>query len=298
MKDSIYFILKDTISTINISDNKLWGISYDALASTLITILIFLLGLIAKYIYDYWINYTRLKNISYYFKSNIPNIIRTANMAIDSLKDINIQLLEKRDKDLFFKEDSTVSFDFFNKISHVDLFEVFLRFSNLKTKEDIINRFNTISNEIKSLEYLITHGKDTFLKMYEFISQYSTNCNNSMKQIANLLNEFKKVNLETKRDSDNDYFLREAIGIALSLNSQTNPKDSHFQYQHFIIPLIDHCNKYSNEPRAADLIKPTMEFKYYYESRERTKELMVKAFNNNLKSLETIVIDLSDLNLK
>ncbi len=298
MKDSIYFILKDTISSLNISDNKLWGISNDALASTLITIVIFLLGLTAKYIYDYRKNYKRLKNISYYFKSNIPNILRTATKAIDSLKDINIQLLDKRDSDLFFKDDSTVSFDFFNKISHVDLFEVFLRFSNLKTKEDIINRFNTISNEIKSLEYLIKHGKDTFLKMYEFISQYSTNCNNSMKQIANLINEFKKINLETKRDSNNDFFLREVIGVVLSLNSQINPKDSHYQYEYFIIPLKDLCNKYSQEPRVADLIKPIMEFKYYYESRERTKELMIKAFKNNIELLETIVKDLSDLNLK
>lgn len=298
MNDTIYVLIKDTLSTINITNDKIIGISIDSLATIVITITVFGLGILSRNYYERKKDEKRLRNILQYFKSNISNMIITSEKEIDSLNDIIKQINEKYDADLFFLDNSSISFDFFNKISHVDLFNIFIKYSVESTEKEKIDKFILISNDVKSLEYLIKHSKDTFSHFYELIQKYSDFCNNSFKQIAYLINDYKKYNIQYLTNPDDDLFLSEIIALALQLKKEEKPSDLNIQYEIFILPLIDLCNRYKKELRAPEVIKHAMEYRYYYENKNKIKQIMVKVFMHNTELIKQIILDFNEIDIK
>lgn len=289
MQDTLNILIRDTISTVSVNSDKLWGISFDALASTIITIIVFILGVLSKYLYDKWKNAKRLKNISYYFKSNIKNLIIIAEKEIDSLNDIIFQLSRKKEDHLLFKDNSSISFDFYNKLSHVDLFEIFLYYSKIKNKENNIDQFISTTNDIESLKYLIKHSRDNFINYYNILDTYFKRCVEAFKQVSYTINDYKKNNIQNNIDLKDDRFLAGIISLAIQYNKQVNPKDINIQYEHFIKPLIDICNNFTKEIRSPEIIKHAMDFAYNFDSREKIKMFMISFFQNNIRLIKGVI---------
>ena len=282
-------VMVNTDSTI-IEPNMLWrGISKDVIFTTFVTISIFLIGLIFKYLYEFCIERKRLQSIKKYFIKLITSLYEPIKIQCTSYIVLSNNIANFQKLDFAFEENPRLNTEGFKQVSQYDYYKSFITISKKKNRDSIYNSFISTINIIKSIELQKELANINYRKFISRHREYTNDWNCSLEKLLHLFSNLPNL------EQDDSNFIIEIKSLIMDIGNIGNNKE--LIYNKIIDPLYNCCNKYSTDKSSAVFLETINLVNKSYKDIKNLRYIYSKLFNNFSNKLNSMQQELIN-NLK
>jgi hypothetical protein len=256
-------------SSIIAETNDLWnGVSIDVI----VTISIFMAGLLVKYIYDFCKERNRLKSIKSYFIKLTKSLYAPIKVQSLSYATISNKIKDFKKYDFAFEENPRLNTEGFKQVSQYDYYKSIILKSKKKNRDSIYNSFIITINIIKSIELQKEFANINYRAFTLRHREYTNDWNSSLEKLLNSFNNL--LNCE-KDDSD---FTIDIKSLIMNIGDIGNDKE--LIYKKIIDPLYKSCNKHSNDISSSIFLEIANSMNKSYNDIKNLRDIYSKLFNN------------------
>jgi hypothetical protein len=255
--------------------NNLWnGVSIDVI----ITISIFITGLIFKYLYDFYKEKNRLKSIKKYFVKLIKSLNEPVKVQCSSYKSLSKNIGDFSKYDFPFEENPRLNIEGFKQVSQYDFYRSVVTKLNKKNINSIFDAFISTVNIIKSIEL---QKEFAGINYKEFTSRHREYINDFNSSINKLLRTYDSELTSMKND---DILLIEMSRIF----GKTNKKESDAKtiIDKIINPLYDLLVTKIDDKRTSIFLEIIIATRKSYSDLSNLKNIYSNLFNNFSNKLD------------
>ncbi|MBI1934001.1 MAG: hypothetical protein HYS24_15830 [Ignavibacteriales bacterium] len=264
--------------------NSLWGISYDTIFTTLITIFIFLLGFWINKIFEARKEKKRLKDIKDYFFSLCSFLEKPVKIQIDVFKGYKNNFLSEEQINFMFKDTIDLDVKNLKSISNEDLYKS-LYLSKKNTVEEKTTKFNDISNSINYIEKQKVNTSLNFSRLYEDFKKYENQWTENLDKILRAYDNFRAINKQY--DILNDPFLVDIDRVLVKWSKLENSSNIYVTFRELVTPLRLICKKFFEDPRSLSLLNISIQASYAFNSIDKLRKEYGNLFDAEAKELNS-----------
>jgi len=272
-------------STI-IEPNLLWrGISKDVIFTTVVTISIFLIGSITKYLYDFCNERKRLHSIKKYFIKLIISLYEPIKVQCTSYIDLSNNIADFQKLDFAFVENPRLNTEGFKQVSQYDYYKSFITISKKKNRDQVFDSLISTINILKSIELQKEFANTNYR---DFISRHREYINNFNDSINKLLRAYDSA---ISIIQDGDVLIIEMQKILSSVENREG--DIKIIKEKIIDPLYDLFVNTTVDRRSLFFLEIVISIRKSYSDLENLRNIHSKLFNNfstKLNSMEQKLI--------
>ena len=282
---SINLISKNTgiikADSLNIDNSFLLkDISKDVIFTTLVTISIFFLGLLFKYIYELNKERNRLNSIKKFFFKLIKSLIQPIEDQCNSYNTLSNNIKDFKQYDFPFEENPRLNTEGFRQVSYYDFYKSVVGTSKSKNKETISESFISTVNIIKSIEL----QKDfADINYREFISRHRDYINSFNNSVNKLLRSYD-AELTSMKDGDSLLIDMSKV-LSKSKNTDRNAKNI---IDEIINPLYNLLLTKTDDSRTFTFLEIIISIRKSYTDLSNLKQIYSKLFGNFSNKLDSM----------
>ncbi|MGD1046551.1 MAG: hypothetical protein ABR936_14685 [Bacteroidota bacterium] len=242
--------------------NKILGISYDTIFTTVITLTIFILGYILNRFYEWRKRIRHLKNIRELIVAHLKSLIEPIEGQMRSFKEMADYLGSKTIKQYTFHE-SSIQTDFLSGLPCLDIFQAFTLGSK-KNKTRRIDAFNSMFQAIEFIKRQNSITRNQFIELSPNRRELTENFNSAIDAIMRFQDQLLGFARRNKITSSKDMFLKELNAIVYQYSQLKDQKELDTLYKCFVDPVLTLVKKYPND-QPSDILSPLVlrSFKYH-----------------------------------
>lgn len=257
--------------------NNLWnGVSIDVI----ITISIFITGLIVKYSYDFYKEKNRLKLLKKYFIKLIKSLYEPIEVQYSSYSSLSNNIGDFKKFDFPFEENPNLNIEGFKQVSQYDFYKSVVTTSKKKIIDPIFDSFISTINIIKSIELQKEFANINYKEFTKRHREYTNDWNNSLEKLLHLFSNIPNL------EKDNSNFIIEIKLLIMNIGNIRNDKE--LIYKKIIDPLYNCCNKYSNDKSSPVFLETINLVNKSYEDIKNLRSIYSKLFTNFSSKLNSM----------
>ncbi len=260
----------------------------------LITILVAISALLLPSIRNWYSEWRRLKETKKYILVILNGALSPLKSKIDGLEKLVESVKNTESKTHSFYQYSTYYFDIYNKISHKDLYKIFvLNFWFLK-KELKISHFDKLN---KAVGFLLKYNEIEKQNMTKFIEdrrRYEKNYKTNLNTILRKSDFYKSKNDQNKVLQKDDQFLVKFINLILKWNEDQDKNFFNTTQTMLINPLNELCKKNSSDDRAMEILPLTINCDYEYSDIVNLHLVHLSSLTEALETIKNQVTSIQD----
>jgi hypothetical protein len=262
--------------------NNLWnGVSIDVI----ITISIFITGLIVKYLYDFYKEKNRLKSIKKYFIKLIKSLYDPIEVQYSSYNSLSNNIGDFKKFDFPLVENPDLNIEGFKQVSQYDFYKSIVTTSKKKIINPIFDAFISTVNIIKSIELQKEFAVINYKEFTSSHREYTNEWNSSLEELLHLFSNLPD------QEQDDSNFIIEIKSLIMGIGNIGNDKE--LIYKKIIDPLYNCCNKYSTDKSSAVFLETINSVNKSYKDIKNLRYIYSKLFNdfsNKLNSMQLKLI--------
>ena len=280
---------------MNTQNEKLLGVSIDAVVSAAIAIFVLGLGLLINRRYDSFRKYNHLKTVEQYSYSLYQDLKKSTNERIESFNKLIAQLKVKHHKDIEMEYIVDYSVNSLNKINWDDYYAIF---TSLKNPSDVnkVDIYRKINKGVSIIDRINSHWINSYNEFLDRQLTYERRWHDAIQNIGNIIDEFVHENHGKKLSSLNQ-FDQELDKILRSHQTTKGSSDIYVAMNSLIDPLHSHIKKQPKEKWGQKLLGHVMSCIYAYDNYDNNREVYEDQFANFNKRLMDS-LDLVNKNVK
>lgn len=267
------------------NNDKIWGISIDALLSAFIAIFVFVVGFLLNKIYENYKEKKRLLGIESFFWTVVDSFLEPINYQLKIYREIATKINDKFQKDFIYFENPYLNIPIYKTINPTDLHKIFLSKKNYSLK-DRMQHFNTI---IKSLDYIESQKislKDNFMQFFREFRIYEKDWQTNIAAIMNYYESFLSHNKSKGIHPSQDAFLKKMDSLQFTCSTKEKFPDPSVVYEYLIKELLLLCKQFQEDSRV-NLLKPYLiGAEYAYNNMANVRNIFYNLFSNEAAGLE------------
>lgn len=270
---------------VNNTSQTIFGISHDALFTTITPISIFIFGYILNRFNDYRKERKRLIEVKDYFFALCDFLERPIRIQISVFNEYRKNISSKDQINFTYKDTSDLDIKNFSNVSHKDLYKILFR----KKRDEIkikTQRFNEILNSINFIGRQKENTLKNFNTFYDDFKKYESQWINYSDSILRNYDCFISYIKQNNIKVSEDLFLKDSDRIIHSWAQLENSSNMYIKYRELITQLRTVCNKHITDPRALSVLQLVVGATYAFNNINGLKELYSKFFENEGKELE------------
>ncbi len=232
---------------------KLFGVSYDTIFTTVITITIFILGYFFNRLYEYRKDTRHLKDIRHLVLSHLSSLIEPIDKQIRVYKEFGEFLGTHKIEDYLFHA-SGIQTDFLSSIPYLDIFKAFL----LKSKSKRVQYIDAFNSILQTIEFIRSQNENAKSQFQEFIinqKEHLDSWNIANGEILRYHSEILGYARRNRISPDKDTFLKELNEIIHNWYLQENGSEFKTKFKYLVKPVMNLVDKYQNDRRTV-IISP------------------------------------------
>ena len=283
----------DTISTSIWQD--IFGVSsetaFQAIVPALIAILIFFLGLVFRWLGNWFKNRKENKQKRKFIFSQVGVLLTAVSNQRKSVYRF-IELL-KTDKIQHLEFEVKVSFNpkHINQIGSNELFRI-LVLSFFTNKEKRLENYNSFIKQLDFIEGLRRQFETSFNYILSHSSLYQKKWNDNIKAVRELHDSWKSELLRAGVDDKSDDFLYGFNHLYLRYISTKDFKDMYVAEPNFIEPTLQLARINSINPNAQIILNPLLECKDAVNNHRNLRQIKITEFESYIIQLNEIETEL------
>jgi len=273
-------IMANTDSTI-IEPNLLWrGVSKDVIFTTFVTISIFLIGLIIKYLYEFCIERKRLQSIKKYFIKLITSLYEPIKVQCSSYMFLSNNIANFQKLDFAFEENPRLNTEGLKQVSQYDYYKSFITISKKKNRDQVFNSLISIFNILKSIELQKEFANVNYRDFISRHREYINSFNNSVNKLLRANDSALSVK------QDGDVLIIEMQKILSSVEN----REGNIQIikERIIDPLYDLFVNTKADRRSLFFLEIVISIRKSYSDLEYLRDIHSKLFNNFSSKLNSM----------
>ncbi len=260
----------------------------------LITIIIAITALLLPSIRNLYSEWKRLKDTKKYVLFIIKETLIPLRKKIDGLETLieSMKYIDSTDFPLF--QYVTYYLENFDKMSHKDLYKIFVQKKWWLSKKVKMSNFKKLNT---SIGFLLKYNSIEDRNMTKFNSdrrQYSKYYQINADKILRFFDSYKSKNIQQNKTASEDPFLIEFIKIVKDWHENENHNTFSISKKLLIEPLNSLCIKYLLNDRAMEILPLTINCDYALTD---IINLHIKHHSSLLNALETIKARVEDIKL-
>lgn len=265
-------VIVNNDSTI-IEPNILWrGVSKDVIFTTFVTISIFLIGLIIKYLYEFCIERKRLHSIKEYFIKLIKSLYEPIKVQCSSYIVLSKNIANFKKLDFAFEENPRLNTEGLKQVSQYDYYKSFITISKKKNRDQVFNSLISIFNILKSIELQKEFANINYRDFISRHREYINNFNNTVNKLLRAYDSALSV------IQDGDVLIIEMQKILSSVeNREGNIK---IIKKKIIDPLYDLFVNTKADRRSLFFLEIVISIRKSYSDLKYLRDIHSKLFNN------------------
>lgn len=267
-------------STI-IEPNVFWrGVSKDVIFTTVITISIFLIGLIIKYFYEFCIERKRLQSVKKYFIKLIKSLYEPIEVQCSSYMVLSNNIANFQKLDFAFEENPRLNTEGLKQVSQYDYYKSFITISKRNNRDQVFNSLISIFNILRSIELQKEFANINYRDFISRHREYINNFNNSVNKLLRANDSALSV------IQDGDVLIIEMQKI---MNSVEN-REGNIQIikEKIIDPLYDLFVNTKADRRSLFFLEIVISIRKSYSDLEYLRDIHSKLFNNFSNKLNSM----------
>lgn len=263
-----------------------WGVSRDTVFTVLITLFVFILGILITRLIEARKEKKRLKELRVYFFTLAALLPKSLSKLVGEYKKLANDVLDPKSHNYFLPETHQLYLDNISKLSHTDIFKALV--TERKTG-DIKITSTHFKNIFDTFEYL-RHQKErmrvNFTNFMAGASEYIDNWNNYMDALEQRLQELITLAKSQNIPPSGDDFLRDLDGVFFAWTQVEDYKNIFVAKENLLDPLKDFCNKYSADPRVTMFMPMVTKLRKAHNELKASNGLFGKLFQDEAQELE------------
>lgn len=262
-----------------------WGISFDAIMSAVIALVIVGLSYLASKGIENYKENQRLKRIEAYFWTLIENIIEPINTQIKLFRKTASDLTSKEMKNFVYFETPDLNIKNFESIIPQDLHTIFLSKKKIKLSE----RTKHFSNILSVLEFVKSQKaslKQNFMEFFTDFRKYEDSWQKNGEAIFRYFDNFVFINKSENIRPSIDPFLKNMDQIINKWSKLDKSKNFYVAFENLIKPLRELCKEYPIDPRANVILPFLVEADYAFNNIDNVKLIYHNLFSAEADKLE------------
>ena len=265
--------------------SSIYGISYDVIFTTIVTLSIFVLGYILNRIYEINKRKHDLKDIRSFLLVYLDSLIDPINKQISAFNDLSASVASKTHQDFTFQEAVGSKLDILDKLPQVDVFNAYL-LGPKKTKSDRVIHFNSTHDALEFVKRQREIARAQFLGFMSNVKRYIEAWNNSTNAILRSYDEFLSFAERSRVSPSRDVFLKQFNVLVhnwTQLESRTTMENV---AKHLLEPLKELCKSKSPDPRVNIVLPLVIDSLQTFKNRDHLFTLFVDYFAEQATKLE------------
>ncbi len=234
-------------------ENKLLGVSFDTIFTTVVTISIFVLGYLFNRVYEWRKGIRHFKDVRKLVRSHLESLLEPTDKQITEYKEFGEYLASHKLDDRAFHE-SPIQTDFLSNLPYLDIFQAF-KLGSRKQRTQRIEAFNSMFQAIKFIERQNSITKMEFSELHRSRSEYIAIWNSSNDAMLRFHDQLLGFARRNRLARNQDVFFTELNIIVHNLTEQKDSSDTEILFNHFVEPIIDLVKKFNPDQRT-DILSP------------------------------------------
>ncbi len=276
-----------------VSQNSFYGISYDTIFTTSITIFIFILG----YLINRWVEHRKeiksLEDLKELIKVQINTILEKIDKQNEAFIQLSEAILSKKYQDYIYAE-ANYQTESVTNLSNVDLFKSFLIGSKIN-RVDKIKSYNVFT---KSIAILSVQNQITRTQFMDFIKSHRSYIDSWNASVNALMRYHDFCISFAKRNNippSNDPFLKEFSNIVGAWSKNEKRTEIKYVTEQLLKPLRAHCLQNPSDERTITILPLILEAEQAFRNREHILDITGKYFTDQVEQLKKIKTDLESV---
>ncbi len=260
----------------------------------LITILVAISALLLPSIRNWYSEWRRLKETKKYILVILNGALSPLKSKIEGLEKLVESVKNTESKTHSFYQYSTYYFDIYNKISHKDLYKIFVLNSWFLKKELKISHFDKLN---KAIGFLLKYNEIEKQNMTKFIEdrrRYEKNYKTNLNTILRKSDFYKSKNDQNKVLQKDDQFLVKFINLTLKWNENKDKNLFNTTQTMLINPLNELCKKNGSDDRAMEILPLTINCDYEYSDIVNLHLVHLGSLTEALETIKNQVTSIQD----
>ena len=275
--------------------NNFLGISYDALLTGLIPILIFILGYIFNKIIEKRKEKKRLNELEDYFKKLIELLNNPVNKQKNEFVKFSHYLKEKKEQFLTLNDVTNFHVDQIREINNEDLYKIFIK-NKKGSLESKTGLYGKLRANIDLIDQVKKSIREDFPLFWEKYDKYQQDYKLNIDTISVLFQSMVSDNMNSL--GNQDLFLMELDNIISNWQALKNTgikhTDMYVTKYKLIDPVRDSCRRHFANPRSAIVSKYVMRCVYAFHNIEETRKVFRRHFLLLAKKLQNSWFEINE----
>jgi len=230
----------------------------------------------------------RRKQIRNYFLLCLDSLLEPLNQQIESLKVLVKKLDQPGIQKYLLRQHPRLDFPILNSIPTGELFSSFIADGYLEKKQDL-----ELYSEIEiNLHFISNFSNSCFEIMKEFRGLkdlYKSEWDKSILQLHNDIEDcIINARLSSIDYSEDDFLfeINKRIGAVIEELQNSVSRDMYLIYESYLIPLREICDKYLNNPKAAEYLQYINKCELSLTNMNRVKHSYASLYQTQINNLE------------
>lgn len=266
------------------SQISFFSVSYDAIFTTVFTIIVFSLGLYFARRLDRNKEKKRLEELGVYYLDLLSSLIEPIKKQRQHLKSLADSIKDKKSRNFEYKESSDLLFDVFDQIPNQDIYKIFI--INKKSSGD--DRYVHYGNILHCIEFLklqrirSRRNVDRFMKD---LRRYQSDWNDNVMSIGRSFDRYLSILHGKGIKVSEDPFFDKFNALLTNLRKLDDFRNMYVYKENFLGDLKKHCQGNYDDPRAFELIEFIVSANYAFNDLVNLKKFYSKAFQDESEKL-------------
>ena len=275
----------DTLKTLSDNHSGFYGVSSDVIFTTIITISIFILGIVIKEITAYIKELFRKKYLRNYFIRSCEFLRKPIMTQIGVFKEYSTNFSSEAKIEFVYKDTTDLELRNFDNVSNQDLYRIFY-LRKRKKSDERTKMFNDIINSLNFIRQQRINSLKNFDQFYSGYREYETQWQNNGDAILRYFDTFVSQNKTLEIKPSEDPFIKEYDSIVHNWQKNVDDKNIFRTHDNLISPLRDICKKYIGDPRANTVLNFVVGASYAFDNIKGIKKMYSEFFANEASELD------------
>ena len=274
---------------MNTDPNQAHSFSNDILLSTIVTLSIFVLGIIVNIMTKYFAERKRLNNVKKFLKFGLTKLIVAAKDQIDNLNKTSSEIGNSKHYHFVLRDNVNFNNKSLDSISSLDLHKIIFR---INTKIDHSEILDVLLNTI---DFVANHRKNYVTNFQLFYSKYIEYEKRWNEKVDELRKMFDQVIIRSSEGTVSE-LNKKLISIYSSFRKDAPNNDMDTKNELFVDKIIAVCKNYISDSTAINIgqlaVSCSNIFTYILEQRKIYSDQMLnekETLEQRIKLLDKIV---------
>jgi uncharacterized protein Veg len=262
------------------------GVSKDAIASIITSIIVFSLGFASTLLYDHHKEEKRLKELREYFFNLCEFINTPIQNQINGLETLANSIASDETKSYTYSDIVDLDVSGIEDIPKKELFKILFK----KKKDEVTERskyYNDILTAISFIAHIKENTRYNFDVFFNEFKNYEKQWNALIQKILDQKDIWTRSSINNQRGPDQDSFLRKFDEAVYHWAQEPERLRSQIVYNNLIAPLKEICKSYSlQDERAFSLLKNLFESEFIYKNIQNLRNIHANSFHQNVVDLQ------------